>query len=288
MKYRRHLFLKIGNLRLRKGSNSALFIEKIKSFLVNKRQRFVLSVIILSLSFFFFEKNLTSYAIIFSALIALSTVLLFFLSTYKDIKENLSFQLFILPFFYSLSFALFYFLVPSRFLTKALITAFYSVGLYSLFLSHNIFVVASIRTIALAASARIVSFILTLVSYFFLTNVIISIDFPLIYTAVLIFFVSFFLIIHSVWTYTLEKLNLTEIIWSSLIALCLMEITLILLFWPTSPAFVSIFLTGFLYTIVGLFHIWIEKRLFKGVMWEYIWVAVIVFCVLFVSTSWNG
>lgn len=288
MKHRRHLLFKIGNLKLRKGSKIGIFIEKVKSFVVNKRQRFVLSVIILSSGLFFFEHRLDSYAIVFSFLLAFFTNVFFFISTYKDTKENLSPQLFILPFFYSLSFALFYFLVPSRFLTKAIITAFYSIGLYSLFLSQNIFVVASIRTIALLSSARIVSFILTLVSYFFLSDVIISLDFPLIPTVMLIFLISLFLILHSIWTYTLEKLNRSQIAWASLLSLCLMDIAFILWFWPSSPIFLAVFLTGFFYTIIGLFHIWIEKRLFKGVLWEYLWVAVIVFCILIISTPWRG
>lgn len=288
MKYRRHFFFKIGNLRLRKGTKIAVFLEKVKSFLINKRQRFVLSVIVLSLGLFFSEHRISLYAIIFSLLLALVTNLLFFLSTHTDTKENISIQLFILPFFYSLAFALFYFLVPYRFLTKAITASFYGIGLYSLFLSHNIFVVASIRTIALASSARIVSLILTLISYFFLSNVILSLDFPLIPTVVLIFLVSFFLILHSIWTYTLEKLNWAQIAWASLLSLCLMDIAFILWFWPSSPIFLAIFLTGFFYTVVGLFHVWLDKRLFKGVLWEYVWVAVIVFCILIISTPWKG
>lgn len=288
MKYRRHLLFKIGNLRLRKGSKIALFLEKVKSFLISKRQRFVLSVILLSLGLFFSEHSINLYAIIFSLVIALVADILFFLSTYTDTKQNLSIQLFILPFFYSLAFALFYFLVPYRFLTKAIITLFYGIGLYSLFLSHNIFVVASIRTIALLSSARIVSFILTLISYFFLSNVIISLDFPLIPTVVLIFLVSFFLILHSIWTYTLTKLDWSQIACASFLSLCLMDITFILWFWPSSPIFLAIFLTGFFYTVVGLFQVWLDKRLFKGVLWEYVWVAVIVFCILIISTPWKG
>lgn len=288
MKHKRSFFFKVGKFKFRKGKGIALFIEKLKSFVVNKRQRFVISVIILSLGLFSSENRLNVYSILLSFLLALLTNILFFISTYDDTKENLSPQIFILPFFYSLAFALFYFLIPYRFLTKAVITVLYSIGLYSLFLSHNIFVVASIRTIALLSSARIVSFILTLVSYFFLSNVILSLDLPLIPTVILIFFISFFLVLHLIWTYNLEKINKSQVLWSSFLSLCLLQVSFILWFWPSSPIFVALFLTGFFYTLIGLFHIWIEKRLFKGVLWEYLWVAVIVFCVLMLSTSWRG
>jgi hypothetical protein len=32
----------------------------------------------------------------------------------------------------------------------------------------------------------------------------------------------------------------------------------------------------------------LEKRLFRGVLWEYIWIAVIVFCIFIAFTTWKG
>ena len=82
-------------------------------------------------------------------------------------------------------------------------------GIYSVFLSQNIFIVSGVRTIALLSSARTVSFVITLLSYFFLTNVIFSLHLNLATTTILLAISSFPLIIQSIWNYTLDK-NLKE------------------------------------------------------------------------------
>ena len=263
-------------------------LKRKRELVVSKRQKFVISVALLTFGLFFFERRLDSSAIMFSIALAFLTDAFLLISNYKEIKENFFPHLFILPFFYSLSFALFYFLVPARLLTRVSITFLYALGLYSLFLSQNIFIVGATRTIALLSSARIVSFILAVISYFFLSNVIISLDLPLIFTSLLIFLISFSLVMHSFWIYTLDKINTFQVNIVFFISLCLSEISLILWFWPASPIFAALFLTGFFYTIVGLLHVWIQKRLFRGVLWEYVWVAVIVFLILILSTSWKG
>lgn len=258
------------------------------SLSITKRQRFVVAVFILSLGLFISNTFLPKSSLIIAFALGIFADVLFLLATYKDVKENFSAQLFILPFVYSSSFELFHLLIPSRFLTRIAVAAFYAVGLYSLFLSQNIFLVGSIRTIALLAGARIVSTIIALVSYFFLTNVIYSLHLPIFFTSPLLFLVSFILITHSVWTITLEKSLRKHIVWILILSLALFEISLILWFWPTTPTVIAIFLTGFFYTIVGLSQVWHDKRLFRGVMWEYLWVSAIVFFVLVLFTSWKG
>jgi uncharacterized membrane protein HdeD (DUF308 family) len=89
---------------------------------------------------------------------------------------------------------------------------------------------------------------------------------------------------HSIWSHTLEKDFRSHLEWVSVIAICIVEIAFVLWFWPTAPTIIGLFLTGLFYILVGISQIWLDKRLFKGVMWEYIWVAVIVFLV-FVTFS---
>lgn len=252
-----------------------------------KRQRFIIAVLLLSVGLFFSEYQFGKNGVLLVFLLAFLTPIFLFIANYKDIKENFSPYLFILPFFYSLSFGLFYFLVPARFLTRMLITSIYALGLYSLFLSQNIFTVASIRTIALLSGARIVSLVITIVSYFFLTNIAFSLRLSILPTSLLIFIFSFFLILQSLWTISLENRFSSYFFWTLGLALCLFEMSLILWFWPTSPTVIALFLTGFFYTTVGLSQAWLDKRLFRGVMWEYIWVAAVTFFVLVLFTSWR-
>lgn len=264
-----------------------LLSKKNPLFSFSKREKFVVAVSVLSLGLFFLEHLFGKTGIIGTVFLSLLTDLLLWWVLREDLKGNFLLQIFILPFFYSFSFGLFYFLVPARYITRIVVTGLYALGLYSLFLSQNIFVVSSIRTIALLSSARIVSFVISLVSYFFLANIVFSLHTSIITTGILIFVFSFFLVFHSLWTYTLERELKPGILWSFVLSLCLSELSCALWFWPSAPTVIALFLTGFFYTMVGLSHVWFDKRLFRGVMWEYVWVSVGVLLILIILTSWG-
>ncbi len=248
-------------------------------FNIPKRQKFIIGVVVLSLVLFFSEQLFGKGGIYIAFLLAIFTDIFVFWAERSDFKDNFSPQIFILPLFYTLACALFYFLVPARFLTRIGMTGLYALGLYSLLLSENIFIVSSIRTIALLSSARTVSFIVTLLSYFFIANVIFALRLNIFLTLFLVFIFSFPLILHSIWSHTLEKDPRSYLEWISLISICIVEVTFVLWFWSTTPTIIALFLTCLFYILVGISQVWLDKRLFKGVMWEYIWVSVIVFLV---------
>ncbi len=257
-------------------------------FIFSKRQRFIIAVVLLSFGLFASQHLFGRSGVFLTFFLSFLSVFFFFLTNYRDVRANFSPYLFVLPFFYSLAFGLFYFLAPTRFLSRLLMTTMYAVGLYSLFLSENIFTVASMRTIALLSSARTVSFIITLLSYFFLTNVVFSLEFTALPKAIIIFVYTFFLAAQSIWSYTLEKFQSFHYLWVLAISCCFFEMAILLWFWPSDPTFIALFLTGLFYALVGLSHVWFDKRLFRNVLWEYIWVVVIVFCILFLFTSWKA
>lgn len=259
---------------------------------INKRQRFVISVIIAAFGLFMSENLLGRSGFYVTIFLSLLSGILFFASVFNDIRGKYSLSIFILPIFlYTLSVGLFYFLVPPRFLSRIIITALYALGLYSLYLSQNIHIVASLRTIPLLSGARIVSFIITVLSYFCLMAVIYTLNSTLqlsiVITGLLVFVVSFLATFQSI-AVAYEKSFRQSLLWSLPLALCLLEVGLLLWFWPTTPTVIAIFLTGFFYTIVGISHVWFDKRLFRGVIWEYIWVAVLIFSLLMVFTEWKG
>src|SRR3989344_5837850 len=255
---------------------------------LTKREKFIFSVIILSVGLFIAEHLLGKSGIYTVFTLAVFADIFLFIALYNDLKENFYWQVFILPFFFSLAFGLFFFLAPARYLTRIFTTSLYAIGLYSLYLSQNIFTVSSIRTIALLSSARTVSFVITIVSYFFLSNVLFSLHIQFIPFLILLFLFSFPLVVYSIWTYTLEKKLFQNIYWSWVLAFVLVEVGSILWFWPSTPTVLAIFLTGVFYTTVGLSQVWFEKRLFRSVMWEYIWVSGIVLITLLLFTSWTG
>jgi len=254
---------------------------------IDKRQKFVLAVVILSLGLFFTEYQLTQWGLIVTLIMPFITVLFLLWAVYVDLKENKLYQVVILPFIYTFAFGFFYLLTPTSFIIRLLLTTIYAFGLYSLFLSQNIFVVSSSRTIQLLSGARIVSFVITLISYFFLTNIVFSFHMIVFPVIVLIAVYTYFLIYHSLWTYTLQKYSQPLMIWVSALTACVIEVASLVWFWPTNPTVTALFLSGFFYAIVGLSHIWFEKRFFKGILWEYVWVGTIVFFVLLLFTQWG-
>lgn len=261
--------------------------RKTIEFSLDKRQKFVSAVIALSSVLFIAQFHFGASGFIFPIVFSAMTVLFLWWAIRSDLKENFTVNVFILPLLYSLAFGLFYFLIPARLLSRIILTGLYAFGLYSLFLSQNIFIVGSIRTIALLSGARIVSFVVTLVSFFLLTNIVFTLHISAIPLIAVIFIYSYLLIYQSIWSYTLQKTSQPILLWVLALTVCLVEAAVALWFWPSIPTVIALFLTGLFYTIVGLSHVWFERRLFKGVLWEYVWVGVFVFFVLLLFTSWG-
>lgn len=258
-----------------------------RGFSLSKRQKFVISVLLLSLGLFFSEYLFSGYGVLFAGILAAVTDFFVVISLGDDLLDNFSFYPLILPFLWSLSFGFFYFLAPARLLTRLILTTLFAIGMYSVLLSENIFVVGSIRTIALLSSARIVTFVISLVAYFFVSNTIFSFRLALFPTLGLFGLFTFLFFLHSIWTYTLGKNWKEDVLWNSIMTICLTEFAGMLWFWPTPPTVFALFITALFYMFTGLTHVWLDKRLFKNVLWEYVWVAVVAVFVLFWFSGWQ-
>lgn len=266
-------------------------------FFRTKRHKFVLTTFILSCVLFAFDAFYPNRAIVERLLVAsvlgLTTDIVLFLILRNDINDTFFYPLFILPFAYTISFSMLYILFPARFLSRFLITALYAFGLYSLFLTQNIFAVATIRTINLLRSARVISFILTNVSFFtiiafYLIHVIPIIPNLMFLMPILVFVVACILTFQLFWFYSLDTKMLKEItVYSVFNALALSEIVLIISIWPVNPTIYAISLTGIFYCFSGLSHTWFEKKLFKGVLWEYVWVGFLSILILILFSRWG-
>ncbi len=255
---------------------------------LNKRQKLVFIVVFLSVGLFVSEYFSGFNVILLTLFLSILTDIFLYLVLKKDIKGTFYYPIFILPFFYTIAFSLFYSLIPARFLTRVGLTGIYAFGLYSLFLTENIFAVSGIRTINLLRSARIVSFVLTILVLFFLLNIGFSLRPPFYLLPIAVFVFSFFLNFQSLWTYSLDVSQIKETLFSSLIiSLSMLELSLILTIWPVDASIYSIFLTGVFYTYSGLGHAWIERRLFKGVLWEYVWVGFLSILILLFFSKWG-
>lgn len=257
-------------------------------FNLSKRQKLVMVVILLSFGLFICEYFTGVNLLIAVGLLAVLTDVLLLFILRKDIAGAFFWPILVLPFFYTLAFPFFYTLMPPRLISKLIITLVYAFGLYSLFLTQNIFAVSGLRTINLLRSARIVAFVITLLVLYFMINFLFSLRLPVILTPLLMAPIFFTMNMQSLWTYSLDKQQIKEIVtYSSFITISLIELSYVLALWPVNASIYSLFLTGIFYTFSGLAHAWLEKRLFKGILWEYVWVGFISVLFLVIFSRWG-
>lgn len=254
----------------------------------NKRQKFVVAVLLLSAGVFFSEYFTGIKLAIIAIALAIMTVLMLLYILRQDLRGTFFGPILILPFFFTLAFPFFYALVPERLLSRIIITVIYAFGLYSLFLTQNIFAVSGIRTITLLRSARIVAFVITLLVFYFLVNFIFSLRLPVLLSPLVIFPVAFLMNVQSLWTYSLDTMQVRAIsFFSFIIAISILQLSYVLILWPVNASIYAIFLTGIFYTYSGLCHAWLERRLFKGILWEYVWVGFISVLFLVIFSKWG-
>lgn len=197
--------------------------------------------------------------------------------------------LLILPTFFTVAVASFYFLLPVRWLTRLPVAFFFGLTFYLLLLSQNVFNVAAIRTIPLYRAASTATFLFTLLSGFFIFNVIYAFKLLFLWNGIMVFAVSFPLILQVLWSIEMEdRVGLSVIVQSLILALILGELALAFSFWPMATTIWSLSLSSSMYVLVGITTQVLRGRLDKRMVWEYLGIGTMVFLVSFLLTSWTG
>ncbi len=272
-------------------------LTSLKQFLIsklifglNKRRRFLLTALILALGLLTIQLANLSWSYYWAvAILAGFTYLLSAWSLSEGLNGLEWLTVLILPTLFTLGVGLFYFLTPSFWAVRISLIVFYSVGIYSLLLTENIFSVAAIRTIQLLRSAHAVAFLLTLVTSFFLYNVILSFRLDAWFNFFLVFVVSLPLLLQGFWCINLEE-KISSKVWLYTLALSFVlgEMALVFSFWPLTVVVGSLSLTTTLYILLGLTQHHLSERLFKRTINEYLGVGVAVLLVIFLTTRWGG
>jgi hypothetical protein len=196
----------------------------------------------------------------------------------------------ILPFpaLYAGSVSLFYFLLPSAFLTRVLILVLFGGGMYGLFLTSNIFSVAKGRTIQLLYAAHAVGLFFTLFTSMLFTNAIFSFKLPFYANASLVGLVHFPLILMSLWSIKLES-SISRSVWNfaSLLTLVLIELVILFSLLPLPAWHVALFVMGFLYIGLGVLQSHIRERLFQNTANEYSLVAIFLGLIFLLLFPWK-
>jgi hypothetical protein len=256
---------------------------------ISKRQKFILTSLILTLGLVGIEISDISWRYLAVGLLASAS---WFLSAWS-LKEGLEgiewLTVLILPPVFTLALGLFSLLLLTNLAAKVLLIISYGIGIYILLLVGNIFSVAAIRTIQLLRSAQAVGFLFTLVISFFLYDIIFSFRLPFWENFLLVMVVSFPLILQSLWCINLEKeVSLKIWLYTLILSFTQGEMAMAFSFWPLGVATGSLALVTVLYITVGLAQQELALKLFPKTISEYLRVGIIVFLVIFLTIRWGG
>ena len=256
---------------------------------LNKRQKIILASILVT--FGLLSTQLVDFNLRFRFIASLG-ILAGILSLWA-LREGLNLTktviLLILPIFFTVAVASFYFLLPVRWLTRLPAAFFFGLFFYLLLLSQNVFNVAAIRTIPLYRAASTATFLFTLLSGFFVFNVIYAFKLLFLWNGLLVFAVSFPLILQVLWSIEMEdRVVLSIVVQSLILALILGELALDFSFWPMATTIWSLALASAMYVLVGITTQVLRGRLDRRMVWEYLGIGGMVFLVSFFLTSWTG
>lgn len=256
---------------------------------LNKRQKIVISTLLLTIGLL--STQLVDFNLRFRFLggLAVLAYLLSLWSLWEGLNITKAVILLILPTFFTVAVASFYFLLPVRWLTRLPVALLFGLTFYLLLLAQNVFNVASLRTIPLYRAASTASFLFTLLSAFFIYHVIFAFNASFFWNGLAILLISFPLILQVLWTITMEdKISAATIMQSFVLSLILGELALSFSFWPFPTTIRALSLSSAMYVFLGLTTQILRGRLNRQVVWEYIGIGISVAVISFFITSWTG
>jgi hypothetical protein len=262
------------------------FFER-KASKIDKRLRLVISVLVLGLlmlisTFFNFDR-----ALFFLPVFVIVTYFLSYFSYLEGIKKIGWFGLFLMPELITLFFYLFYFLFPGRWLTRLPFIFIYEVSIYAVLLCANIFNVGVEKNLQLYRAAFSINFFYQALVSFLFYNVLFSLKYNFFVNITGVGIGSLLLSLQLFWTIRLNKYIEKDVLFYSLfIALLMSEIGLLVSFIPLRIPVYALFLTATYYSVTGIICHYIDQKLFKETIREYVSVWVFVMIIALLSLSW--
>lgn len=212
-----------------------------------------------------------------------------FWAFWEGLGRNATLLSLVLPTLFTLAVGLFYFLLPASWLSAVPVLILYAVGIYALFLTSNIYTVATARTIALLRAAHAVGFLLTLLTGFLLFDTLFSLKLGFLVNGLGAALVSFPLLLQGFWSIDLEHELNREVLSPAIAgALISAQVATALSFWPISVPVAALSLTTVSYVVLGLGQAKLQQRLFARTIKEYFLVGAVVFLTMFLTARWSG
>lgn len=259
------------------------------NFLAGKRQKIIATSAVLTVGLL--STQLVDFTLRFKFIAGLSVLayLLSLWSLWEGINFTKAIVLLILPVFFTAAVASFYFLLPVRWLTRLPVAVAFGFFVYLLLLAQNVFNVAAMRTIPLYRAASTAAFLFTLLSAFFIYNVVFAFNLLFIWNGVAVFLVSFPLILQVIWSITMEeRVGAAVLVQSLVLSFILGELALSFSFWPMPTTIWPLVLSSSMYVCLGLATNFLRDRGSRRVVIEYLGIGAVVLLVSFLTTGWGG
>jgi len=254
---------------------------------IDKRVRLVVSVLLSGIlllfsTFFYFDQ-----ALIFIPLIIVLTYFFTYFSLLEGIEKVSWYQLFFMPVLVAFSFYLFYFLIPSRWLTRIPFMIFFEISMYAVLLCSNIFNVGVEKSLGLYRAAFSINFLYQAVVSFLLFNLLFALKTNFLVNGLVAGVIGFTLSLNLFWTIRLKRYIESETLkYSLFVGMAIFQLSVLISFLPLSTAVYALFLTSSYYSLAGLIYNYIDERLFKETIREFVGVFIIILIITFLSLSW--
>lgn len=267
-------------------NNRFTFLYKLVTQLP-KRLRFVIASsamtgMLLLTTFFEFDK-----VWIFLPLLALLAYFFVYFSIIEGLHKAEWIVLFIMPVFFTIFVYCFYFLFPVRWLTRVPLLLTYGFSFYALLLTTNIFNVGVEKNIQLYRAAFSVNFLFQTLIIFLIMQVLQSFQLPFYLNVLATGLLIFPIAVQLLWSVKPQiELKREVLFYALLIALLLMELSLLISFLPMRSTIVSLLLTASYYSVGGLMYHYMDEKLFKQTIREYSFVVIFVVGIVLLTIQW--
>lgn len=241
-------------------------------------------MVLLTISSFF---TFTDSWYIFIPIIFLVSYITTYFAVFEGIDRVEWYMLFVVPIMLAIALYLFYSLLPVRWLTRLPFLILFSLGYYAVLLTMNIFNVGVERSLQLYRAAFSINYLTQTFIIFLFVLVILSFRLNFILNAFIIALLSFFISLQLFWTVKLEKtFDRKLLIFSGVLALLLLEVSLLVSFMPIRINVIALILTSFYYSLTGIVYNYLADRLFKNTLREYAFVMVFVLFITVLTLQW--
>lgn len=257
---------------------------------LSKRQKIIFASVVVTLGLLLMLMVNIFLRTRFIFILPVITFLVCLWALWDGINKLKAFTILILPSLFSLGSATFLFLLTWNIYIKIPAAVLIGVLFYCLLLSQNVFNVAAIRTIPLYRAASTASLIFTIITSIFLFHALHVLSLPFAWNGVVVFLISFLLILPTLWSLKMEKVTLEYLIYSLILSLLMAEFAVGLSFWPIQPSSLlwSVPLGTVLFILLGIGVDSFKERLTKKEVTLYGLLGVLIILVLFFTTGWVG